>query len=104
MLIGANSPTVDTFTGVISDGVTSGNVGIVRKLGSGTQNLGGINTYTGYFTNEAGVCTVLPGGQLCDPSAQVIMTAARSISATPPRRSSASPALGAPSTWPQAIL
>jgi fibronectin-binding autotransporter adhesin len=52
LTLGKNNPTPVSFAGVISDGSVAG--GSIIKVGSGTQILAGVNTYTGSTTVNAG--------------------------------------------------
>jgi autotransporter-associated beta strand protein len=52
LTLGKNNPTPVSFAGVISDGFASG--GSIIKVGTGTQILAGVNTYTGSTTVNAG--------------------------------------------------
>ncbi|MSU58846.1 MAG: hypothetical protein EXS35_11890 [Pedosphaera sp.] len=53
-----------TTTPAAFTGVMSGS-GTLAHTGSGTLTLGGVNTYSGKFTNTTGVVTVNAGGALC---------------------------------------
>jgi fibronectin-binding autotransporter adhesin len=68
--INANTPTNSTLTGIISDGSSSGRI---TKNGTATLTLGGLNTYKGQFTNNAGTTIVSPGGALCGPVCDVVV-------------------------------
>ena len=59
--IGVNNGTGATFSGVIQDGGGTA-LTAVRKIGTGTQTLTGVNTYTGVTNIDLGTLTLGAGG------------------------------------------
>jgi len=62
-LIMGEDNTSPTFSGTLQDGAGGSPLGIA-KVGTGTQTLSGINTYTGGTSIEAGTLTIGGAGQL----------------------------------------
>ena len=77
--------TSTTFSGIITDtanagaGGSSSTGGKVTKVGSGTLTFGGVNGFTGTFTNLAGTTTVNAGASLCSGLASVNVAAGTTI-------------------------
>ncbi len=73
--------TDSTFSGTIlnvanagASGVTTGS-GKLIKVGAGKLTLGGVNTYTGTFTNNAGTTVVLDDAKLAADTVDVVVNA-----------------------------
>ncbi len=67
-----NAAGTSTYSGVLQDGGSVGNVLSLEKTGAGTQVLAGTNTYTGATTIDQGTLSVAAGGSLAAGSAVAV--------------------------------